>query len=67
MVKSLEEFGLLIEVVSETITNEAKKQKNGFLSILFGTLRDSSSGNLLTGKRMKRPKISSQMRANVLG
>ena len=32
IVKSLEESGLLIKDVSETIKNEAKKQKGGFLS-----------------------------------
>ena len=30
IVKSLEESGLLIKDVSETIKNEAKKQKGGF-------------------------------------
>ena len=34
IVKSLEESGLLIKGISETIKNEAKKQKGGFLSIL---------------------------------
>ena len=32
IVKFLEESGLLIKHVSETIKNEAKKQKGGFLS-----------------------------------
>ena len=30
--------GLLIEVVSETIKNEAKDQKGGFFSMLLGPL-----------------------------
>ena len=34
IVKSLEEPGLLIKSVSETIENEAKEQKGGFLGIL---------------------------------
>ena len=34
IVKSLEEPGLLIKNVSETIENEAKEQKGGFLGIL---------------------------------
>ena len=38
IVKSLEESGLLIKSVSETIKNEAKEQKGGFLSMLLGTL-----------------------------
>ena len=48
--KSPEEFSLLIKGVSETIKNEAKKQKGGFLSMLLSTLDDSWSGYLLTGK-----------------
>ena len=34
MIKSLEESGLLIKYVSETIKNEAKEQKGGFLGML---------------------------------
>ena len=49
-VKSLEESGLLAKVVSETIKNEGKEQKEGFVGILLGTLGASLSGNLLTGK-----------------
>ena len=48
--KSLEDSGLLIKVVSETIKNEAKEQKGEFLEILLGTLGASLLGNLLTGK-----------------
>ena len=48
--KSLEESGLLIKGVSETIKNEAKEQKGGFLKMLLGTLGASLLGNLLTGK-----------------
>ena len=36
--KSLEESGLLIKGVSETIQNEAKEQKGGFLGRLLGTV-----------------------------
>ena len=49
--KSLEESGLSIKGVSETMENEAKEQKGGFLGILLGTLGSSLLGNLLTGKR----------------
>ena len=38
IVKSLEDSGLLLKGVSETIQNEAKEQKGGFLSMLLGTL-----------------------------
>ena len=38
IVKSFEESLLLIKGVSETIKNEAKKQKGGFLSMLLSKL-----------------------------
>ena len=40
----------MIKDVSETIKNEAKEQKGGFLRMLLETLRARSLGNLLTGK-----------------
>ena len=43
----LEESGLLVKEVSETIKNEVKEQKRGFLGILLGTLGASLLGNLL--------------------
>ena len=50
VVESLEESGLSIKGVSETIQNEAKEQKRGFLGMLLGILGASLLGNLLTGK-----------------
>ena len=50
IVKSLEESGLLLKGVTETVQNEVKEQKRGFLSMLLGTLGASLLGNLLTGK-----------------
>ena len=38
IVKFLENFDLLLKRVSETIQNEAKKQKGWFLGMLLGTL-----------------------------
>ena len=38
IVKSLEDSGLLLKGVTETIQNEVKEQKGGILSILLGTL-----------------------------
>ena len=38
VVKCLEEWGLLIKEISETIKNEAKEQKVRFLQMLLGTL-----------------------------
>ena len=52
--KPLENPGLLLKGVSEKIQNEAKEPKEGFLSILFGTLGASLLGNTLTGKRTNR-------------
>ena len=50
IIKSLEEFGLLIKGVCETIKNEVKEQKGGFLGMVLDTLGASLLGNLLTGK-----------------
>ena len=50
IVKSLKESGLLIKSVSETIKNEAKEQKGGFLGKLLGTFGSILLGDLLTGK-----------------
>ena len=57
IVNFLEESGLLIKSVSETIQNEAKEQKGRFLSTLLGTLGASLLRNLLTGKEVKRSKM----------
>ena len=54
IVKSVEDSGVLLEGVSETIKNEAKEQKGGFLSMLLGTLGASLLGNLLAGKLVLR-------------
>ena len=45
IVKSVEESGLLIKVVSETIKNEAKVQKGWFIRMLLGRLGASLLGN----------------------
>ena len=50
IVKSLEDSGLLLKGVTESIQNEVKEQKGGFLNMLLGTLVASLLGNLLTGK-----------------
>ena len=56
IIKSLEDAALSIKGVRETIENEAKEQKSGFLSMLLGTLGASLLGNLLTGKGVKQSK-----------
>ena len=47
IVKSLEESGLLIKVIRETIKNETKEQKEVFLGMLLGTLGASLLGSAL--------------------
>ena len=50
IVKSLEDSGLLLKGVTESVQNVIREQKGGFLSMLLGTLGASLLGNLLTGK-----------------
>ena len=54
IVKSLEDSGLLLKGVSETIQHEAKEQKGGFLGMLLGTLGASLLGDILSGKGVIR-------------
>ena len=55
--KSLEDSGVLLKGISETIQHEAKEQRGGFLSVLLGTLGASLLGNLLSGgKELKKKK-----------
>ena len=54
IVKSLDDYGLLLKGVSETIQNEAKEQKRQFLSMLLRTLGANLLGNMLAGKGMNR-------------
>ena len=50
IVKSLEDSGLLLKGVTESVQNEVKEKKGGFLSMLLGTLGASLLGTFLTGK-----------------
>ena len=54
IVKSLENYGLLLKGVSETIQHEAKEQRVGFLGMLLGTLGASLLGDVLSGKGVIR-------------
>ena len=49
-VKSLQGSGLLLKGVTETVQNEVKEQKGGFLSMLLSKLGASLWGNILAGK-----------------
>ena len=54
IVQALENTNILLKGVTETIKNETKKQKGGFLSMLLGNLGLSLFGNLLSEKRTVR-------------
>ena len=54
IVKSLEDSGLLLKGVTESVQNEVKEQKRGFLSMLLGTLGASLLGNFLIGKGVNK-------------
>ena len=54
IVKHLEDSSLLPEGVSETFRNEAKEQREGFLSQLLVTLGATLAGNILAGKGINR-------------
>ena len=54
IVKSLEDSGLFSKGITESVQNEIKEQKDGFLSMLLGTLGASLLGKLLTGKGVNK-------------
>ena len=54
IVQALENSGISLKGVTETIQNETKEQKAGFLSMLLGTLGASFLGNLLAEKGTAR-------------
>ena len=45
LVQALEDLRILLKGVTETIENETKSQRGGFLSMLLGTLGASLLGN----------------------
>ena len=50
IVQALEDSNILLKGVTETVKNETKEQKVGFLSMLLGTV----GAKLLTGKEIIR-------------
>lgn len=50
IMKSIEENGVFIEGISDTVKQKVNKQKGGLLSLLLGTLASSILGNILSGK-----------------
>ena len=53
IVRSLQDSGLLLKEVSETIQNKAKERKGGFLSMLLGALGAVLLEDKLFGKKGK--------------
>ena len=60
ILKSFEDYGLLLKGVSETIQNETKEQKGGFLSMLLRKLGASLLGNMLASKGVNRAEYGSK-------
>ena len=58
--KYLEDSGLLFKGVRETIQNEAKEPKRGFLSMLLDASDASLLGHMLTGKGIIRAGYGSE-------
>ena len=54
IVQALEDSNILFKGVTETIKNETKEQKGGFLGTLVGTLGSILLGNVLSGKGIVR-------------
>ena len=52
IMKRVEESGLIIKSICETIKNEVKGQKSWFLQMLLGTLAVIAAGNILTGRKV---------------
>ena len=50
IIQALEDSNILLKGITKTINNETKEQKEGFLSMLLGTLGVSLLGNMLAGK-----------------
>ena len=66
IVQALEDSNILLKGVTETVTNETKEQKGGFLSMLLGTLGASLLGNLLIGKGIVRAGSGNNKRKGIL-
>ena len=50
IVKTLDDSGLLIQGITQTIQNETKKQRGGYRGILSSSLGASLLGNMLADK-----------------
>ena len=54
IVKLLEDPGLLLKGITESVQSKVKEQMGGFLGMLLTTLGASLLGNLLAGKGIHR-------------
>ena len=54
VIKSLVKDGIVLDGITETVKNEVKGQKDGFLSMFFGKLGASLLGNMLAGRGVLR-------------
>ena len=66
IVQALEDSNILLKGVTDTVKNETKEQKGGFLSMLLCTLLASLLGNLLTGKGVLRAGYGNIIKEKVL-
>ena len=51
IVKSLEDSGILLDGITETVENEVKEQEGGFLHMFLGTLASSLLTDTLLNKK----------------
>ena len=61
IVRALKDSNILLKIVGKTIKNEIKQPKEGFLSLLLGTLVASLSRHLIAGKRILRAGYGNKM------
>ena len=63
IVKSLEDSGLLLKGVNETVQNEAREQKGAFLSMLLVTLGATLLGNILANNGVIAKSVSEETKS----
>ena len=66
IVQALEDSNILLKGVTNTIKNETKEQKGGFLLMLLDTLEASLFGNLLSGKGIVRVGYESKQEEGIV-
>ena len=64
---SLEDSGLLVKGITETVQNKVKEQKGGFVSILLGTLGAILLGDLFIGKGEMAKSVSEETKLTSQG